>query len=94
MKKFENIGIPLGDEVYVTLDIEEMESEIVEGHGYHEVGGGWEITITAIFIDAFGFEKDVINSYSESDLRKVEKYIGDHHLGDILDIANNKPFNL
>lgn len=94
MKKFKNIGISLSEEIYVTLDIEEMESEIVEGHGYHEVGGGWEITITAIFIDAFGVEKDVTKSYSESELRKVEKYLGDYHLGDILDTANDNPLTL
>jgi hypothetical protein len=71
IKFYETIIDELGIEIIVGGTIENSASQIEECHGYHEVGGGYHVTLTSVEIVISGKGIDILPQLSQKQINKI-----------------------
>jgi len=71
IKFYETIIDELGIEIIVGGTIESNASQIEEGHGYHEVGGGHDVTLTSVEVVIAGKGVDILPQLSQKQINKI-----------------------
>jgi hypothetical protein len=70
-KFYQTIVDEAGIEIIAAGSIEFQGSQIEECHGYHEVGGGHDITLTSVEVVIKGKGIDILPMMSEKQINKI-----------------------